>query len=59
MRLALLVHTPTAPTARADIEALKARLQRPELDFWVVEAAASDDMALGIPRAPRRGRRCW
>lgn len=51
MRLALLVHTPTAPTARADIEALKARLQRPELDFWVVEAAASDDMALGIPRA--------
>jgi tetratricopeptide (TPR) repeat protein len=51
MRLALLVHTPTAPTARADIEALRARLQRPELGFWVVEAAASDDLALGLPRA--------
>jgi tetratricopeptide (TPR) repeat protein len=51
MRLALLVHTPTAPHARASIEALRPRLQRPELGFWVVEVAASDDLALGIPRA--------
>lgn len=51
MRLALLVHTPSAPNSRASVEIWRQRLQRPELDFWVVEAAASDDIALGLPRA--------
>lgn len=51
MRLAVAIHAPTSPTARADVDALRGRLKRPEMGFSVSDVAAADDLALGLPRA--------
>ncbi len=51
MRLAILVHAPTSPTALRDVAELTPRLTRPEMGFSVLDVAARDDAALGLPRA--------
>jgi tetratricopeptide (TPR) repeat protein len=51
MRLAILVHAPTFPTALRDVAELTPRLTRPEMGFSVLDVAARDDAALGLPRA--------
>lgn len=51
LRLALLVHAASSPSAREDARALGARLLEPDAGFSVVDLPAHDDLALGIPRA--------
>jgi tetratricopeptide (TPR) repeat protein len=51
MRLAVLVHAASSPTASVDASLLGSRLSAQDAAFSVISVAAHDDVALGLPRA--------